>query len=287
MQDREAILALSRRSVLAGALLLGGATTARAAIAPVVGPATPAPTDEARSIDAWANYNSRLIQRLNDAGGGSFDAAFSRALLDRVNVFRRKLALRPYVWHEGLAICARAHAGDMAARNYFAHAAPEGFTHLHRVALIARDLCGPTAENLAWRESPGGTSPDDIESLWELSPGHRHNLLRGDYGSAGYGVVRVGDSIYAAGVYADASIRLSSALPLWVNKESDLQQALADASPAIENLALTHPFQTPTWVTTPSRRMPVLQEGAWQVRPMRKTEDGRFAVVSGPLFFRE
>jgi uncharacterized protein YkwD len=289
MDSRTPIASLNRRSLMAGAFLFAGATHAAAAPTSnwVSSQKSEAPAAETTppASRKWVDYNARLRARLGDAGGGMFDADFAHALLPLVNGLRDQAQLAPYDWDEGLAACARAHAADLASRNYFAHETPEGFTHLDRVALLTRDFCGRTAENLAWRDYPSGTTPQDIELLWENSPGHRNNLLRDGFASAGYGVVKVANSYYAAGVYAHASVRLARALPLWVAAEHELRGALADASPTIERLSLTAPFQQSNWLPVPTNKIPTLQSGAWQLRPLQMTGDGRYSVLSGPLFF--
>jgi len=286
MQHRIPSIALNRRNLLVGALMMAGAGSAHAAVAPVPSPeSVAARAAESKSATAWIAYDAQLRARLADAGGGGFDEDFAKALLTQANSFRGQAQLSPYTWDEGLAVCARAHAADMASRNFFGHESPEGFTHLDRVALLTRDLCGKTAENLAWRDYPTGTTPQDMEALWEQSPGHRRNLLREGFASAGYGVVKVGTAYYAAGVYADANIRLAHALPLWVKEGPDLQSALSGASPMIERLALTAPFQQPTWMAAPSGKIPALPQGAWQLRPLQASGGGRFNVLSGPMFF--
>ena len=286
MQPHFPLANISRRGLLAGAVFLAATRGTCAAGSPLGGleALQPAP-DEERSLSTWVDYDTRLRERLVNSESMGFDEDFSRALQQQVNGLRGSVGLAPYSWNDGLALCAKAHAADMAARNYFAHASPEGFTHLHRVALLTRDLCGKTAENLAWREFTNGTQPQDIEALWEGSPGHRRNLLRENFGSVGYGVVRVGDAVYAAGVYAEMSVRLTQPLPLWIKDEGALKTVLFGASPAIEHLALTPPFQQPTRVHTASGSLPQLQQGAWQLRPLRTRSNGLFDVVSGPLFF--
>lgn len=260
---------LTRRGVFAGALLAAG--VAHGALA--------APAASNRFLA----YEQKLRARLADAGGGRFDAYFSQALLSEVNGFRADQGLGAYQWDEDLAACARAHAADMASRDYFAHPSPEGFTHLDRVALLARDLCGSTAENLAWREDPRGSTPGQFQQLWENSPGHRKNLLRETYTRAGYGVVRINNAYYAAGVYADASLRLSRPLPLSLETGRDLAGALDGAGPDIRRLAVTAPFQQPTWSTTVDK-MPVVQPGTWQLRPLHAAGGNSFDVLTGPLF---
>jgi uncharacterized protein YkwD len=263
-------LTTRRRLLTAGALLLasGPVTRAMAATAP-----------------SWLAYERRLTARLVDAGGGEFRDDFAHGLLAETNGFRDGEGLRRLAWDEGLAACARAHAADMAARGYFAHASPEGFTHNDRVSLLHRDLCGPTAENLAWRDSPGQpVLPEHFQAMWERSAGHRRNLLDASFGEVGYGAVKVGGRMYAAGVYGDAAVRLRHALPLNVRRGAEVADAVADASPNIERLSLTAPFQQPTWMTSPTEALPPLPPGLWQLRPLRAAGASRYDVLPGPVF---
>lgn len=260
---------LSRRGLLAGGVLLFGATGVRAA--------------PAESGAAWLDYEMRLRARLIDAGGGDFEPDFAQTLLTHANRLRASEGLESYEWDEDLALCARAHAADMAALNYFAHESPEGFKHPQRAALLMRDLCADTAENLAWRQDQRGSTPRQFEELWEGSPGHRKNLLQPNYRSAGYGVVQVGAAIYAAGVYADASIRLARPLPLQVASGQEIGSVLSGASPNIDRLAMTKPFEKPVWSASP-QKIPDLTPGIWQLRPMRAIGAHTFDVLAGPLF---
>ena len=287
MQGIHAITGFSRRRLLIGGLVLaaGGRAAAAQPLPPApIQTAVPGSGPTIKPASAWLAYEAALQSRLTNSNR-FYDVDFGRDLLVQANAFRDDMRLAPYVWDEDLAACARAHAADMASRNYFGHSTPEGFTHLERVALLCRDSCGKTAENLAWRSSSASIKPADVEGLWETSPGHRRNLLRENFKSAGYGVVRANGAYYAAGVYADASVRLARALPLWIRDEPQLKGALADSSPAIEHVSVTSPFEQPTWMAATAQRLPSLREGAWQLRPLAPVGDGRFSALSGPTFF--
>jgi uncharacterized protein YkwD len=262
---------LSRRALFgAGALLMaGGVWPARAA------PGAPAP---------WLAYEQRLSDRLADAGGGTFDTSFAAALLAETNRFRAAQRLPQLAWSDGLAASASAHAADMAARRYFAHQSPEGFGHAERVSLLSRDECAQTGENLAWRDDPRrGADASQIQKMWEDSPGHRRNLTNGDFVQAGYGAVRIGSALYAAGVYGDGAVRLGRALPLNVRAETEIAAAVQGASPAVERIAVTAPGEIPTSMFSADTPLPTLGPGLWQLRPLRAAGPN-FAVLAGPVF---
>lgn len=234
---------------------------------------------------SWLSYEQQLKARLGDAGGGRFDPSFAQGLLAETNGFRRAQGAPVLRWDEGLAACARAHVADMVYRRYFAHNSPEGFRHVDRVSLLCRDLCARSGENLARRDYPGQlTLPQHFEAMWEGSPGHRQNLLNPAFGQAGYGVVVVGSAIFAAGVYADQAVRLGQALPLAVNSDAELAAAIDDATPQIQYMSLTAPFQKPTWKVASSDALPPLGKGVWQLHPLRTSAVNRYDVLPGPLF---
>src|SRR5579875_805583 len=158
MQGRDAIPMLSRRRLLLGGLLLAGASPAAAlasagSVKPPFETAQPPSAPTPKPAASWIAYEASLQAQLATPGGAIHLDDYGQELLVQANVFRSKAQLTPYKWDDDLATCAKAHALDMARRNYFGHATPEGFTHLERVALLCRDFCGKTAENLAWRSS--------------------------------------------------------------------------------------------------------------------------------------
>jgi uncharacterized protein YkwD len=243
----------------------------------------------ARAADSdggrWLSYEQQLKARLGDAGGGRFDPDFARGLLAETNGFRQAQGAPVLQWDEGLAACARAHVADMVNRQYFAHNSPEGFRHVDRVSLLCRDLCAQSGENLARRDYPGQlTLPRHFEAMWEGSPGHRQNLLNPAFGQVGYGVVMIGSAVVAAGVYANQAVRLGQALPLSVRSDAELAAAINDATPRIQYVSLTAPFQKPTWKVASSDALPPLGKGVWQLHPLRMSGANRYDVLPGPLF---
>lgn len=268
---------ITRRGVFAaGAMLVAHGALARPTAALAAAPSAPA---------TWFAYEQRLAERLTDAGGGEFELKFAKGLLAAANRFRASQGLKSLSWDAGLALSARAHVADMVGRRYFAHQSPEGFTHIERVSLLNRDLCAQTGENLAYRDYPGEqTEPRHFQTMWEQSPTHRRNLENPAFGQAGFGVVRAGGRVYAAALYADIAIRLNHALPLSIQGDAELAGAIANASPSIERLSLTAPFQQPTWMASASQSLPPLPQGVWQLRPLRPTGGTKYDVLPGPLF---
>ncbi|HEV2813556.1 MAG TPA: CAP domain-containing protein [Solirubrobacteraceae bacterium] len=119
-------------------------------------------------------------------------APSERPTLCLLNAERRRNGREALRRNPALDRAARAHAEDMAARDYFAHEAPDG-TGPHRRILRAgyRDP-RLTGENLAFGEREAG-APSAIVDGWMHSPGHRRNILRPGFAEIGIAVVEDGD----------------------------------------------------------------------------------------------
>ena len=103
-----------------------------------------------------------------------------------------------------LSEIARARASDMAAKNYLAHAAPNGDTSASLLMKQDAKWQGLLGENLAaqhyTRES--GVVVEDFARRfleeWLKSPPHRDNMIFANYDHAGVGAAVNGDTVYVA-----------------------------------------------------------------------------------------
>jgi uncharacterized protein YkwD len=115
----------------------------------------------------------------------------------------KKLALDPE-----LVRIARERASDMAAKNYLAHAAPNGDTSA--TLLMAEDtkFQGLLGENLAAQHytKEGGVAVEDFAQRfldqWLKSPPHRDNMIFASYDHAGVGAAVNGDTVYVAVLFS-------------------------------------------------------------------------------------
>jgi len=101
-----------------------------------------------------------------------------RAVLVRVNTLRRSHGLTPLRPSTRLAAAADAHARELAARGYFAHASSDGSPFWRRIERFypSRPFAyWSTGENLLWSARP--LAADRAVQLWLDSPEHRRNLL--------------------------------------------------------------------------------------------------------------
>ena len=117
----------------------------------------------------------------------------------RLDPKARNLAIDPE-----LSKIARARAADMAAKNYLAHAAPNGDTSASLLMQQDERWQGLLGENLAaqhYTKLSGVTVNDFAQRFldeWMKSPPHRDNMAFAKYDHAGVGAAVNGDTVYVA-----------------------------------------------------------------------------------------
>jgi uncharacterized protein YkwD len=111
---------------------------------------------------------------------------------------------RPLAIDPELSKIARARAADMAAKNYLAHAAPNGDTSASLLMQQDARWQGLLGENLAAQHYTklGGVAVNDFAQRfldeWLKSPPHRDNMIYANYDHAGVGAAVNGDTVYVA-----------------------------------------------------------------------------------------
>jgi len=264
---------LDRRTLIA----IAAAALASPGLAPALA--------RAAASDPWLAYDRRLRRQLAESRG-DFDADFEADLHDLGDIFRRGRGLAELAPDPGLTLAARAHAADIARTGVFDHMTREGFGPAARVGLLARDLVGAPAENIAERlNADGAVRPDQIMGQWKGSAGHRANLLAPGFTHVGYGVLRRGREVIAVGAYAEVSARLAAPAPLRVASVAAIAAALANATPSISQFSVSEPGAEAlieTYMESPGAR--TLPPGAWQLRPHLSTGARKYQVAWGPVF---
>jgi uncharacterized protein YkwD len=139
-----------------------------------------------------------------------------KAVLKYSNVERNKEGLNELKWDNKLGEIARAHSDDMVQRNFFDHDNPDGEDPSARAIRTGfsrtKQLGGGwftdgIAENIGIMTTGDivgiGYVSNDVESLakaqvksWMQSPGHRENILNGQYSHLGVGVSYDGSDYY-------------------------------------------------------------------------------------------
>lgn len=257
----------TRRLVLAGAgaLVAGGA-------------ARPSSRGQTHKAQTWIDYEARLRARLDDAGGGRFDAVAERELLALSNAARAKAGAGALVWNHELAQTARAQAGDLAGRTYFEHLSPEGFDPTDRLGLIARSLLATTSENIAFHNGEKTASGAYLFDLWRKSPPHWSNLRSARHSEAGFGVARIGSRAYAVGLYAFPEGQLAAPIPFRLQISHEIRRALGPTADGYLGYWLEDQ-------TGPGRRPLVqpVQDGVWRLRLDRQLTADDYVSLFGPI----
>ncbi|MEU3574263.1 CAP domain-containing protein [Kitasatospora sp. NPDC036755] len=116
------------------------------------------------------------------AGGGA-SPSDAQQVVNLVNAERAKAGCGPVSAEPRLASAAQSHSDDMADRNYFDHASPEGDHADHRIEAAGYSW-STWGENIA----RGQKDPAAVMESWMNSPGHRANILNCSFKQLGVGV---------------------------------------------------------------------------------------------------
>jgi len=104
-------------------------------------------------------------------------------LLSITNQKRAENGLPPLSLNSELSSAATAKASDMFTKNYWAHVAPDGATPWGFIRGAGYEYIY-AGENLA----RGYTTATDVVNAWMASPGHRENMLSGNYKDVGFAI---------------------------------------------------------------------------------------------------
>jgi len=122
---------------------------------------------------------------------------FRGQMLTLLNNDRATEGLPPLSVDAELNTVAQAHAQDMADQVYFSHINLDGWTPWQRMEYYGVDYSA-AGENIA----VGQDTPQDVETAWMNSSGHRANIMNDDFGHVGFGIVPTGaGDPYAPGFY--------------------------------------------------------------------------------------
>jgi len=135
---------------------------------------------------------------------------------------------KPLMIDPELADIARARAADMAAKNYFAHTAPNGDTSASLLMAADAKFQGLLGENMAAQHYTPALGVDvdafarKFVETWLNSPLHKENLSFADYNRTGVGAAVNGDTVYVTqlfstdlglGPYIDKTPPLATTIP--------------------------------------------------------------------------
>ncbi|WP_308130073.1 CAP domain-containing protein [Kitasatospora aureofaciens] len=144
--------------------------------------ATAKPTPTAAQHTGGSTTAPTITSAPTPVGGGAAPSD-AQQVVDLVNAERAKAGCAPVTAEPRLAGAAQSHSDDMADRNYFDHASPEGYHADHRIEATGYRW-STWGENIA----RGQKDPAAVMDAWMNSPGHRANILNCAFKQLGVGV---------------------------------------------------------------------------------------------------
>jgi uncharacterized protein YkwD len=137
-------------------------------------------------------------------------AALESRITDLIEVQRMKIdpSAKPLALDSELVGVARQKSEDMAAKNYLAHAAPDGSTTASIVMDKDANFQGLLGENIAAEHyTPQiGVDPEkfahEFVDGWLASDAHKQNLAYPSYNRTGVGAAVNGDTVYVTQLFA-------------------------------------------------------------------------------------
>ncbi|MFD0146484.1 MULTISPECIES: CAP domain-containing protein [unclassified Streptomyces] len=148
--------------------------------APKESASAPAPVMETPSR---APGPEKAVVAAPEPGGGGKAAQFVEQIVALTNTEREKAGCSPLRADGRLHDSAQAHADDMADRDYYAHATPEGRDAGERIT-----AAGYTWSSWAENIHRGPKTPVRAMEDWMNSDGHRRNILNCSFKDLGVGV---------------------------------------------------------------------------------------------------
>ncbi|MFJ2778647.1 MULTISPECIES: CAP domain-containing protein [unclassified Kitasatospora] len=145
--------------------------------------ATARPTADTAATGAASAAATSAAPKNAGAPASGTSAQFAQQVVDLVNAQRAQQGCGPLTAEPRLAAAAQGHSEDMAARNFFDHASPEGYHADHRI-----DATGYRWSTWGENIARGQKDPAAVMESWMNSPGHRANILNCAFKQIGVGV---------------------------------------------------------------------------------------------------
>jgi len=117
-------------------------------------------------------------------------AVVGQATLCLLNQQRAAQGIGALVENAALSSASTGYSQRMVAQGFFAHESPDGGTLVGRLTgagYLGGDDAWVVGENIGWGQGTLAT-PRSMVDAWMHSPGHRENLLSGDYTEVGLGL---------------------------------------------------------------------------------------------------
>ena len=188
-------------------------------------------------------YSSDLSNYIAEANSCVDTAEVLRAdveqdLAGRVNAARVALGLSPIGRRDSLDLAAKAHALDMASRNYVAHSDLEGRDHLFRIRAMDRELLfGDFGANVI--KLAATTSGAELFQTLSQDQENALNLVRSSFSDMGIGVAEADGSLYLVMTFAEAAGKLETPIPSQLAKRQSMSAYLDDSAGAQVGWSIT------------------------------------------------
>ena len=117
-------------------------------------------------------------------------AVVGQATLCLLNQQRAANGVGSLVENPALSAASARYSQRMVAQGFFGHESPDGGTLVQRltdVGYLGADNAWVVGENIGWGQASLATARSMV-TAWMNSPGHRENLLSGDYTQVGLGL---------------------------------------------------------------------------------------------------
>jgi len=152
---------------------------------------------------AKAENYAQVVSRLG--ANGSFHSDVEQLLLAKLNAFRASKGLPRLVADGAFTRAARAHAHDMAQRNYLGHVSADGLDFSDRMKALQGGRIGFVAmgENAAMMYPPKSAAAvaETLFQSWLNSAPHLHNMQKPDFTKVATGVVFLNGKAYADQIF--------------------------------------------------------------------------------------
>lgn len=149
------------------------------------------------------------------ASSDKFSADAETGVFELTNAARSQEGLSPLNRRASLDAAARAHALDMAARNYAGHNDLEGRGHIYRMRALDRQvLASATGANVVVLN--GDASANDIYKTIRQDEANRQNLGREGFTDTGLGIAKANGRIYVVQMLTTVDGELETPMPLQI-----------------------------------------------------------------------
>ncbi|MBD3868233.1 MAG: CAP domain-containing protein [Acidobacteria bacterium] len=148
----------------------------------------------AQADDGWIVFVAILVRDLAVRDSPEEIRAMEQAVLERINAIRTERGLAGLKPVKNLAMVARTHSRNMVDRDFLSHSDPLGTRPAGRVKASGIDFQG-VAENITMNNHPDAPAVQAVQD-WMDSPGHRRNILNGDFRATGIGLAVSDDGRY-------------------------------------------------------------------------------------------